>query len=144
MAMLEAAARSSAALVTFWALLIPPSMVTTSYVLCKSLLSLSSVVATRKNDEIIKIDPKLSVPFSPLWARQVPPSGLLSLKLSLQLCFHATISTPFTYRCNIRLGLSKAAEPTKYWPFTKVKWASNHWHLTAVGGSVLAVELLSN
>lgn len=65
-ATLEAAARPIAALVTLGALLISLSPVSTIYMLCKTLFSLDSVVVAKKNDEIIKINPKLSSFLSPL------------------------------------------------------------------------------
>lgn len=115
--MLEAVARpAAAALVALRALPIPLPALSTVYVLCKSLLLCRSVVAAKKNYKIIKINPNLFVPFSPLWPQQVPPSGLLSLESSLQLRFHETISNSFIYRCYIRFGLSRATEPTKQIP----------------------------
>lgn len=77
--------------------------------LCESLLSLSSAVELKKNDER-KISARfLFLPFvvSRFFLQGYSPR----MKLSTHL--HATVSTTIISRCIVRLGFSKATEPTK-------------------------------
>lgn len=65
----------------------------------------------------MKINPKFFVLLSPPWAQHVLPSGLLSLKLILQLCCHANISTSsIPTQMLHHVGLCTVTKPTKQIP----------------------------
>lgn len=109
---------------------------------CEHLFSLSSGGVTTYGLTKKSIQ-NCFVPLSPPWAQQVLPSGLLSIKLILQLCCPASISTSSLHRCWARWVSAKPQNlPNKYQPFVKVKWICKRFR--AVGGSVLAVEFLSS